>query len=152
MISRYNIYSTHSVFVHIVLFIVVQTIEVKTRAMYREVKIWVQPIHRYLNLLAVMAALQLSLPHSWNSKRFRLQLGKSIGPLRLPPSCALSKQGQRFFTSLATSATGDPLVTDRLIRKFIASSSKSVALNALSHLLTPNSSHPHLSSLAFPVS
>lgn len=97
-----------------------------------------------------MEALQLSLPHPWCSNKTHLQLGKSLRPLRLLPSCALSKQGQRFFTSLATSVTGDPLVTDRLIRKFIASSSKSVALNALSHLLTPNSSHPHLSSLAFP--
>lgn len=97
-----------------------------------------------------MEALHLSLPYSWSNKRTHLQLGKSIRPFKLLPSCALSKQGHRFFTSLATSATGDALVTDRLIRKFIASSSKSVALNALSHLLTPNSSHPHLSSLAFP--
>lgn len=69
----------------------------------------------------------------------------------LLPLCALSKQGHRFFTSLSTtSATNDPLATNRLIRKFIASSSKSIALNALTHLLKPNSSHPHLSSLALP--
>ncbi|XP_057494830.1 pentatricopeptide repeat-containing protein At2g17033 [Actinidia eriantha] len=66
--------------------------------------------------------------------------------------CALSKQAHRFLTSLATTAvTDDPSVSTRQIRKFVHSSSKSIALNALSHLLCPDTSHPHLSSLAFPL-
>ncbi|KAI3804048.1 hypothetical protein L1987_32216 [Smallanthus sonchifolius] len=66
-----------------------------------------------------------------------------------PSICAaLSKQGQRFLTSVAT--TDDPATTARLIRKFIASSSKSVALDAISHLVSPdNTSFASLSPLAF---
>ncbi|KAJ4851542.1 hypothetical protein Tsubulata_019456 [Turnera subulata] len=61
---------------------------------------------------------------------------------------ALSKAGQRFFTLVATKRkAGDTLANSRLIKKFVTSSPKSVALEALSHLL----SHPHLSSLAFPL-
>lgn len=74
----------------------------------------------------------------------------SAGFRRYPPLvCTLTKQGQRFLTSLAAaeeaSAAG-------LVRKFAASSSKHVALTTLSHLLSPSNSHPRLSSLAFPVS
>lgn len=72
-------------------------------------------------------------------------------PTRLPICAALSKQGHRFLTSVAT--TDDPATTARLIRKFVASSSKSVALDAISHLVTPvNTSFSRLSPLAFPVS
>ncbi|KAJ9189505.1 hypothetical protein P3X46_000790 [Hevea brasiliensis] len=63
---------------------------------------------------------------------------------------ALSKQGQRFFSSLATAA-GDTSATNRLIKKFVAASPKSVALDALSNLLSPHSSYPHLSAFAFPL-
>ncbi|XAR72672.1 hypothetical protein NMG60_11019391 [Bertholletia excelsa] len=67
-------------------------------------------------------------------------------------NCALGKKGHRFLTSLvATSAPDDTSVSNRLIRKFVQSSSKSVALNTLSYLLSPDSLHPHLSSLAFPL-
>ncbi|KAK3006541.1 hypothetical protein RJ639_017696, partial [Escallonia herrerae] len=70
--------------------------------------------------------------------------------LPLASQCALSKQGHRFLTSLATtSAAADPCATSRLLRKFVASSSKSVALTVLSHLLSPTTSH--LSSLALPL-
>ncbi|KAK9070854.1 hypothetical protein SSX86_009422 [Deinandra increscens subsp. villosa] len=73
-------------------------------------------------------------------------------PLRnvQPPICAaLSKQGHRFLTSVATT-DDDPATTSRLIRKFIASSSKSVALDAISHLVSPNNtSFSRLSPLAF---
>ncbi|KAF7127922.1 hypothetical protein RHSIM_Rhsim11G0078500 [Rhododendron simsii] len=66
--------------------------------------------------------------------------------------CALSKQAHRFLTSLSNNAaTDDPSVSNRLIRKFVQSSSKSISLNALSHLLSPQTSHPHLFSLAFPL-
>ncbi|KAK2974307.1 hypothetical protein RJ640_026868 [Escallonia rubra] len=97
-----------------------------------------------------MRGLQLSLPFSWNNQRSH----QRQPPPRLPlaPQCALSKQGHRFLTSLAaTSAADDPYATTRLLRKFVASSSKSVALSALSHLLSPTTSHPHLSSLALPL-
>ncbi|KAF7126428.1 hypothetical protein RHSIM_Rhsim11G0194300 [Rhododendron simsii] len=66
--------------------------------------------------------------------------------------CALSKQAHRFLTSLSNNAAADDTsVSNRLIRKFVQSSSKSISLNALSHLLSPQTSHPHLSSLAFPL-
>ncbi|CAH1423441.1 unnamed protein product [Lactuca virosa] len=71
-------------------------------------------------------------------------------PTRLPICAALSKQGDRFLTSVAT--TDDPAITARLIRKFVASSSKSVALDAISHLVAPtNTSFSRLSPLAFPL-
>ncbi|KAJ0883569.1 putative Smr domain, tetratricopeptide-like helical domain superfamily, Smr domain superfamily [Helianthus annuus] len=73
--------------------------------------------------------------------------------LRFPqPSirAALSKQSQRFLTSITT--TDDLATTARLIRKFIASNSKTVALDALSHLVSPNTtSFSRLSPLAFPL-
>ncbi|GMH04086.1 hypothetical protein Nepgr_005925 [Nepenthes gracilis] len=65
--------------------------------------------------------------------------------------CALTKQGQRFLTSIATVAAGDTSATSRMISKFIASSPKSVSLSTLSHLLSPNTNYPHLSSLALPL-
>ncbi|KAF3443608.1 hypothetical protein FNV43_RR13296 [Rhamnella rubrinervis] len=44
-----------------------------------------------------------------------------------------------------------PSATVKLIGKFIGSSPKSIALNTLSHLLSPDTSHPHLTSLALPL-
>ncbi|WCJ39935.1 pentatricopeptide (PPR) repeat-containing protein [Euphorbia peplus] len=61
---------------------------------------------------------------------------------------ALSKQGQRFLSSLATA---DISSGNRLIKKFVASSPKSIALDALSHLLSPPLSQSNLSRLAFPL-
>ncbi|KAI3765676.1 hypothetical protein L2E82_15718 [Cichorium intybus] len=70
--------------------------------------------------------------------------------MQLPICAALSKQGHRFLTSVAT--TDDPATTARLIRKFVASSSKSVALDAISHLVSPNNAtFARLSPLAFPL-
>nr|XP_043624483.1 pentatricopeptide repeat-containing protein At2g17033 [Erigeron canadensis] len=75
-------------------------------------------------------------------------------PMTTTRTCttALSKHGERFFTSLATTTTtNDP---SKLIKKFIASSSKSVALDAISHLVSPNTPPPlsrRLSPLAFPL-
>ncbi|XP_057769188.1 pentatricopeptide repeat-containing protein At2g17033 [Salvia miltiorrhiza] len=63
--------------------------------------------------------------------------------------CALTKQGQRFLSSLA--AAEEPSTAASLLRKFAASSSKHVALTTLSHLLSVSDSHPRLSSLAFPL-
>ncbi|KAL2537812.1 Pentatricopeptide repeat-containing protein [Forsythia ovata] len=63
--------------------------------------------------------------------------------------CDLTKQGHRLLSSIATAQ--DPSASIGLLRKFIASSSKHVALNTLSHLLSPSTSHPRLSSLAFPL-
>ncbi|XP_010548125.1 PREDICTED: pentatricopeptide repeat-containing protein At2g17033 [Tarenaya hassleriana] len=61
----------------------------------------------------------------------------------------LTKQGHRFISSLSSPAVaGDSSAINRQIRKFVAASPKSVALNVLSHLLSPLNSHPHLSSIA----
>lgn len=65
----------------------------------------------------------------------------------------LMKQGHRFLSSLSSPAlAGDPSATDRHIKKFVAASPKSVALNVLSHLLSDHTSHPHLSFFALSVS
>ncbi|EEF41095.1 pentatricopeptide repeat-containing protein, putative [Ricinus communis] len=76
---------------------------------------------------------------------------QQVLPMKWVFRCAaLSKQGQRFLSSLAIATTkGDTVATNRLIKKFVAASPKSIALDALSHLLNPHSSHSHLSSLAF---
>jgi hypothetical protein len=67
---------------------------------------------------------------------------------------AISKQAQRFFSAvLPTVATRDTSATNRLIKKFVASSPKSIALDALSNLLSPDSTHhPLLYLLTLPVS
>ncbi|CAA7021979.1 unnamed protein product [Microthlaspi erraticum] len=58
----------------------------------------------------------------------------------------LMKQSHRFLSSLSSPAlAGDPSATNRHIKKFVAASPKSVALNVLSHLLSAHTSHPHLS-------
>ncbi|TKY50722.1 Pentatricopeptide repeat-containing protein [Spatholobus suberectus] len=62
-------------------------------------------------------------------------------------SCTLTKQGERFLTKLTTSSA----TTDNLIRRFVLGSPKSVVLTTLSHLLSPSTSYPHLSSLALPL-
>ncbi|CAI9104765.1 OLC1v1003517C1 [Oldenlandia corymbosa var. corymbosa] len=74
-----------------------------------------------------------------------------------PPFCGLSKQGQRLLTSIATSTAAKDH-HHRLLRKFVKSSSKHVALNTLSHLLSPPTTAsaavaggPHLSSLVLPL-
>ncbi|KAK4477251.1 hypothetical protein RD792_016465 [Penstemon davidsonii] len=74
----------------------------------------------------------------------------SAGFRHYPPFiCTLTKQGHRFLSSLATKE--EPLAANGLLRKFIASSSKHVALTTLTHLLSPSTSHPRLSSVAFPL-
>ncbi|XP_027365017.1 pentatricopeptide repeat-containing protein At2g17033 isoform X2 [Abrus precatorius] len=62
-------------------------------------------------------------------------------------SCTLTKQGQRFLTKLTTSSA----TNDNLIRRFVLGSPKSVVLTTLSHLLSPSTSYPHLSSIALPL-
>ncbi|CAK7329437.1 unnamed protein product [Dovyalis caffra] len=65
---------------------------------------------------------------------------------------AISKQAQRFFSAVVPSlVTGDTSASNRLIKKFVASSPKSITLDALSHLLSPDSTHPLLSSLTLPL-
>jgi hypothetical protein len=59
---------------------------------------------------------------------------------------ATSKEVQRFFSA------GVPTITNRLIKKFVASSPESIALDALSHLLSPDFTHPLLPSPTLPVS
>jgi hypothetical protein len=60
----------------------------------------------------------------------------------------LTKQGQRFLTKLTTTTN-----TDNLITKFVHSSSKSVLLSTLTHLLSLSpTNNNNLSSLALPVS
>ncbi|XP_016468300.1 pentatricopeptide repeat-containing protein At2g17033 [Nicotiana tabacum] len=67
------------------------------------------------------------------------------------PRCSLSKQGHRFISTLIATDSDDISATHRLLRKFVASSSKHVALSTLSHLLSPTTSHLRLSSLALPL-
>ncbi|KAJ4976046.1 hypothetical protein NE237_001152 [Protea cynaroides] len=64
--------------------------------------------------------------------------------------CALSKQGHRFLFSLAATAR-DSSAALCLIQKSGASSSKPIPLNALSHLLSTNTTYPHPSTLALPL-
>jgi len=68
------------------------------------------------------------------------------------PRCSLSKQGHRFLSSLIAADSEDISATRHLLRKFVASSSKHVALSTLSHLVSPTTtSHYRLCSLALPV-
>ncbi|GFP89088.1 pentatricopeptide repeat-containing protein at2g17033 [Phtheirospermum japonicum] len=67
----------------------------------------------------------------------------------LPIVCGLTKQGHRFLS--AVSATGEPSAAIGLLRKFVAASSKHVTLTTLTHLLSPSTSDPRLSFLAFPL-
>ncbi|KAK7270161.1 hypothetical protein RIF29_23105 [Crotalaria pallida] len=62
-------------------------------------------------------------------------------------SSTLTKQGQRFLTKLTTTSSN----TDSFIRKFVQGSPKSIVLTTLSHLLSPSTSFPQLSSLALPL-
>ncbi|XP_051138323.1 pentatricopeptide repeat-containing protein At2g17033 [Andrographis paniculata] len=76
-----------------------------------------------------------------------------IGVGALPPVvCGLTKQGHRFLTSLAIADPSSAAV-GLLLRKFVSSTSKHVALTTLSHLLSPSTtSHSRLySSIALPL-
>ncbi|KAK6946476.1 Pentatricopeptide repeat [Dillenia turbinata] len=91
-----------------------------------------------------MSSLQLTLPHSWmhhHQQSLRLCSVK----------CALTKQSERFLSSLSAAAADDFSAANRLIRKFVNSSSKAIALDALSNLLSPNTNYPNLTSLALPI-
>ncbi|KAK4798132.1 hypothetical protein SAY86_030458 [Trapa natans] len=72
-------------------------------------------------------------------------------PVVLPVSvqCGLSKQGQRLVQSLALAA-GDAAAANRLMKKFIGGSPKSVTLNALSHFMSADAGRHNLNTLAFP--
>ncbi|KAK5837743.1 hypothetical protein F383_08951 [Gossypium arboreum] len=100
----------------------------------------------------VVGILTLTIPSSWNHHRRHC-----LRPTQPLIKCEsggvpLTKQAHRFFSSLiSTAAVDDPATANRLIKKFVASSPKSIALNALSHLLSPRNSHPHLSAIAFPL-
>jgi hypothetical protein len=66
---------------------------------------------------------------------------------------ATSKEIQRFFSAgVPTITKGATSSTNRLIKKFVASSPESIALDALSHLLSPDFTHPLLPSPTLPVS
>ncbi|TYH85632.1 hypothetical protein ES332_D02G281400v1 [Gossypium tomentosum] len=100
----------------------------------------------------VIGILTLTIPSSWNHHRRHCL--RPTPPLIKCESggVPLTKQAHRFFSSLtSTAAVDDPATANRLIKKFVASSPKSIALNALSHLLSPRNSHPHLSAIAFPL-
>ncbi|KAJ0011285.1 hypothetical protein Pint_34215 [Pistacia integerrima] len=97
-----------------------------------------------------MGSLNVRIPPPWNHNVRRLHNQEPQQPLCHFPSASLSKQGQRFLRSLVV--TRDSKTANRLISKFVASSPQFIALNALSHLLSPHSTHPHhLSSLALPL-
>ncbi|KAG6571003.1 Pentatricopeptide repeat-containing protein, partial [Cucurbita argyrosperma subsp. sororia] len=68
----------------------------------------------------------------------------------LQVKCAtLTKQSHRFLSTLATTAAaGDHSATNRLIRKFVASSPKSLTLNVLSDILSSRTAQPGLCSVA----
>lgn len=71
----------------------------------------------------------------------------------LQVKCTLTKQTHRFLSTLATTAaTGDHSATNRLIRKFVASSPKSITLNVLSNIVSPHTAQPGLCSVALTVS
>ncbi|KAG2703085.1 hypothetical protein I3843_06G113500 [Carya illinoinensis] len=96
------------------------------------------------------SCLKLPLPIQGN----RHQL--PTPPIILTPlstKCTLTKQAHRFLSTLTSTALRDSSASaiDKLIRKFVESSPKSVALGVLSHLLSPRISQPHLSSLALPL-
>ncbi|XP_058098403.1 pentatricopeptide repeat-containing protein At2g17033 isoform X1 [Magnolia sinica] len=74
---------------------------------------------------------------------FSCSSSSSRPPFPVVRSSALSKHGHRLLSSIRVS---EPTSADSLIRKFVASSSKSVSLNALSHLLSND-----LPSLALPM-
>ncbi|KAH1099141.1 hypothetical protein J1N35_016062 [Gossypium stocksii] len=100
----------------------------------------------------VIGILTLTIPSSWNHHRRHCL--RPTPPLIKCESggVPLTKQAHCFFSSLtSTAAVNDPATANRLIKKFVASSPKSIALNALSHLLSPRNSHPHLSAIAFPL-
>ncbi|MFQ6630340.1 hypothetical protein Gotur_006767 [Gossypium turneri] len=100
----------------------------------------------------VIGILTLTIPSSWNHHRRHCL--RPTPPLIKCESggVPLTKQAHRFFSSLtSTAAVDDPATANRLVKKFVASSPKSIALNALSHLLSPRNSHPHLSAIAFPL-
>jgi len=88
----------------------------------------------------------LQCPHQGLSWRWK-QRGFPVTTIKMETS-TLTKQGQRFLTKLTTSSAA----TDNLIRRFVQGSPKSVVLTTLSHLLSPSTSYPQLSSLALPVS
>ncbi|KAL5561259.1 hypothetical protein UlMin_031006 [Ulmus minor] len=90
----------------------------------------------------------LSFPHPWNHRNRHRP--PSQQPSTLVLQCALTKQGHRFLSTLTVKA-GDPSATAKLIGKFVGSTPKSISLNALSHLLAPDTTHPHLTPLAFPL-
>ncbi|XP_049401343.1 pentatricopeptide repeat-containing protein At2g17033 [Solanum stenotomum] len=71
---------------------------------------------------------------------------------RPDPWCSLSKQGHRFLSTLIATDSDDISATRHLLRKFVGSSSKHVALSTLSHLVSPTTtSHYRLCSLALPL-
>ncbi|TYI95269.1 hypothetical protein E1A91_D02G267500v1 [Gossypium mustelinum] len=101
----------------------------------------------------VIGILTLTIPSSWNHHHRRHCLRPTPPLIKWESGgVPLTKQAHRFFSSLtSTAAVDDPATANRLIKKFVASSPKSIALNALSHLLSPRNSHPHLSAIAFPL-
>lgn len=98
----------------------------------------------------MISSLHMRIPPPWNSRCCRLRQQRLTLVQCL--TARLTKQGQRFLSSLALAVTRDSKAASRLISKFVASSPQFIALNALSHLLSPDTTHPRLSSLAFPVS
>ncbi|KAA0039321.1 PPR protein [Cucumis melo var. makuwa] len=61
----------------------------------------------------------------------------------------LTKQTHRFLSTLSTTAaTGDQSATNRLIRKFVASSPKSITLSVLSNIVSTHTPQPELCSAA----
>ncbi|XP_065860777.1 pentatricopeptide repeat-containing protein At2g17033 [Euphorbia lathyris] len=115
-------------------------------------------MHSYVRSPARIGPLILPGNQEWRHHGHCQQLialfSQPVRPSKkLSKKCeALSKQGQRFLSSLATAtAEGDISAANRVIKKFVAASPKSIALDALSQLLSPPLSQSNLSSLAFPL-
>ncbi|XP_047330386.1 pentatricopeptide repeat-containing protein At2g17033 [Impatiens glandulifera] len=94
--------------------------------------------------MADCIALSITLPAKLR------RYAPSKPPSSLTICCVLNKRVDTFLSSLITTAAvaNDPSVSDRVIRKFVQSSSKSIALDAFSRIISPENAHPHLSSFA----
>ncbi|XP_015941846.1 pentatricopeptide repeat-containing protein At2g17033 [Arachis duranensis] len=99
-----------------------------------------------------MGSVSVQLQWRWNqpppSPSLSLPVTVTMTVMMQRCRCTLTKQGERFLTKLAANSDSG---THTFIRRFVNGSPKSVALSTLSHLLSPSSSFPHLSSLALPL-
>ncbi|KAL5856185.1 hypothetical protein ACOSQ3_006019 [Xanthoceras sorbifolium] len=97
----------------------------------------------------MVVSLNVCAPPPWTHRIRPLRIQDPRPPSCQLPSASLTKQGERFLSSLVV--TRDPKTASRLISKFVSSSTQHISLNALSHILSPHTTHPRLSSIALPL-